>query len=543
MTDLTDAPEGSGEEAVVALGSLNVLFVAGVVMKQHAMNHLRMKVQRRADRRADRVPGRWMDPDTGAVDHIRGTRLGSPFRMMTTPGFAPGFDAQDDFGDVTAEYSAVRDAAGLVDRSSRLRMLFAGRQPAMTLTGLVTNDVVALRPGEGQFAGALTPKGKVIADVRVFALADGFLVDTSAAAGPGFAAMLKKYVNPRLAKFVDLSAETATIGVFGPEAAVVATLCGVERNAAAALAPFAHLDGMRGGSPCRLVRIPDLGVDGFDVMLPAAEAPALVASLRDTGVAALDAATIDILRVEAGRPAWGVDMDEGTLAQEAALDAPHLAAISFTKGCYTGQETVARVHFRGHVNRELRGLRALAPLFAGSALATEAMPEAGTVRSAVVSPRLGPIALAYVRREVPDGGHVIVRVPGGEVHATVTALPPRRPSTTTQGAAALSHRACLDSAAPTKPTGQPMIAAGRGHVGSSSIFSRWNRAVGALPIATTAPSSWGRHSSSAAAAPYRTYRSLSRSACFRGSMARRSPISPRASAASHRTSLFRSWRS
>ena len=86
--------------------------------------------------------------------------------MMTTPGFAPGFDAQDDFGDVTAEYSAVRDAAGLVDRSSRLRMLFAGRQPAMTLTGLVTNDVVALRPGEGQFAGALTPKGKVIADVR-----------------------------------------------------------------------------------------------------------------------------------------------------------------------------------------------------------------------------------------------------------------------------------------------------------------------------------------------------------------------------------------
>ena len=259
--------------------------------------------------------------------------------------------------------------------------------------------------------------------VRVFALSDGFLVDTSAAAGPGFAAMLKKYVNPRLATFADVSGEMATIGVFGPEAPLVATRCGVERTAVAALAPYSHLDGVRGGSPCRLVRIPDLGVDGFDVMLPAAEAPALVASLRDTGVAALDAATIDILRVEAGRPAWGVDMDEGTLAQEAALDAPHLAAISFTKGCYTGQETVARVHFRGHVNRELRGLRALAPLFAGSALATEAMPEAGTVRSAVVSPRLGPIALAYVRREVPDGGHVIVRVPGGEVHATVTALP------------------------------------------------------------------------------------------------------------------------
>ena len=320
-------------------------------------------------------------------------------------------------------YRAARERAAYADRRDRVRFAFTGAQAATTLNGLLTNDIAAVHPGTGCYAAALTAKGKVIADVRVFALADGFLVDTSAAAGPGFAAMLKKYVNPRLAKFVDLSAETATIGVFGPEAAVVATLCGVERNAAAALAPFAHLDGMRGGSPCRVARVPDLGVDGFDVMLPAAEAPALIASLRDAGLPGLDAATADILRVEAGRPAWGADMDEGTLAQEAALDAPHIGAISFTKGCYTGQETVARVHFRGHVNRELRGLRATAPLTTGSQLATDAIPEAGTVRTAVVSPRLGPIALAYVRREVQDGDEVVVRAPAGDMRAAVVALP------------------------------------------------------------------------------------------------------------------------
>jgi folate-binding protein YgfZ len=325
---------------------------------------------------------------------------------------------------MTSAYRAAREHAAHADRSDRIRVEVTGAQAAATLNGLLTNDVAVLRPGTGCYAAALTAKGKVIADVRVFAHADGFLVDTSAAAGPGFTAMLAKYVNPRLAKVRNVTAETANIGVFGPDAAArVSALCGLDLAAVAALEPYAHLNGARGGAPYRVARVPDLGVDGYDVLLPAADARALLDDLRAAGVVPLDPATADILRVEAGRPAWGADMDETTLAQEAALDAPHLAAISFTKGCYTGQETVARVHFRGHVNRELRGMRAAAPLAPGSLLAHDAAPDAGLVRSAVVSPRLGPVALAYVRREVPDGADVTIRTPDGDLRATVVALP------------------------------------------------------------------------------------------------------------------------
>ena len=116
-------------------------------------------------------------------------------------------------------------------------------------------------------------------------------------------------------------------------------------------------------------------------------------------------------------------MDENTLAQEAVLDAPHLDAISFDKGCYTGQETVARVHFRGHVNRTLRGVRCAGPLHYGAAIRFGDNGSAGEVRSTAMSPKLGAIALAYLRREVADGADVAVLTENEERQATVVALP------------------------------------------------------------------------------------------------------------------------
>jgi folate-binding protein YgfZ len=134
-------------------------------------------------------------------------------------------------------------------------------------------------------------------------------------------------------------------------------------------------------------------------------------------------AAIEAARIEAGRPLWGIDMDDSTLPQEANLEA--LNAISYTKGCYTGQETVARLHFRGHVNKRIVGLRidGSAVPVRGAALVGPEEKEVGEVRSAVMSPRFGPIALAMIRREINIGDSVALAIDGADTRATVSALP------------------------------------------------------------------------------------------------------------------------
>jgi folate-binding protein YgfZ len=340
---------------------------------------------------------------------------------------APGFESAALFTSVEEEYSALRHAAGLVDRSARIRMLVGGQRAADTLTGLVTIDVLSLHPGAGQYAAALTAKGKVIADVRIFARADDFLVDIPANAGPGFIAMIRKYVNPRLARFTDVSAALRTLGVFGPRAhRVLATVLLAEDAPAAAiavlrgLADYHHLGFDVAGASVLVARVPDLGGEGYDCFVPVELAERLWARLVKAEATPVGRDAAEIARVEAGRPMWGIDMDEHTLAQEANLDA--LDGISYTKGCYTGQETVARVHFRGHVNRFLRGVRSTAPIPTGAELLDGDTP-VGDVKSSVVSPRLGPIALAMVRREVESGAEVTARWTGGEGPARVRELP------------------------------------------------------------------------------------------------------------------------
>lgn len=322
----------------------------------------------------------------------------------------------------SAEYEQLRTDAGLADRSDRLRMSFTGAQAAATLNGLCTSDVLALQPGHGQYAAALTPKGKVLADVRIFQrAADSFLVDVPTAAAAGFAAMVRKYVNPRLSRYADVSATLACVGVAGPHARqVVAHALGCLPATIDLLAPFAHCEVPFHDESVMVARADDYGVDGFDCFVGAAVAPSLREALVASGAAPASPAALDVLRIEAGRPAWGVDMTDDTLLHEAGLDL--LDAVSYTKGCYTGQEVVARVHFRGHVNRILRGLQLASPpdgearVFAGDA-------DVGDVRSRAVSPRLGAIALAMVRRAVEPGASVIVRSAGGDTPATVVALP------------------------------------------------------------------------------------------------------------------------
>jgi len=336
---------------------------------------------------------------------------------VTAPLAPPSVTTPD-----AAAYERLRTDAGVVDRSNRLRMTFAGAKAAETITGLVTNDVLALQAGHGLYAAALTPKGKVVADLRVFRRDSGdFLVDVTAAAAAGFTAMIRKYVNPRLATYVDASAALSCLGVVGPHARqVVAHTLDCLPSAFDLLPPLAHATVPRGEGAVMVVRSVEYSVDSFDCIVRAEDAPALRDALVAAGAAPCDAETLEVLRIEAGRPAWGADMNEETLAQEAGLDT--LNAISFTKGCYTGQETVARVHFRGHVNRVLRGLRATS-MPAGALLVFADGKEVGDVRSRAVSPRLGAIALAMLRREVESGTVVTVRSADGEGSATVIDLP------------------------------------------------------------------------------------------------------------------------
>ena len=324
--------------------------------------------------------------------------------------------------DVTERaWQALQRGAVVVNRSERLRMRFSGAKAAESLTGLVTNDVAALAAGRGQYAAALTPKGKVIADVRIFARDDGFLVDVPPAAAPGWVSMIRKFVNPRLARYEDLGQDIGDLGLFGNGATSLlgAALSGAVPDAV----PYAHVTATVGDASVMIVRVPDFGVEGYDIIGPHAALDALRTSFIGAGAVADPGEALLIARIEAGRPEWGVDMDESLLAQEVDLD--RLEAISFTKGCYTGQETVARIHYRGHVNRHLRGLRFAEPAIppVGTDLHDADDKIVGAVKSGAVSPRSGAIALAIVRREIEPGTILRAKWESQVNEATVESLP------------------------------------------------------------------------------------------------------------------------
>jgi folate-binding protein YgfZ len=301
----------------------------------------------------------------------------------------------------------LRAGAIVLDRSDRARWRFTGATAAETLTGLVTNDVLALQPGEGLYAAALTPKGKIVADLRIFALRDALLIDSAPRAREGWLTMVRKYINPRIARFDDESASTRQLGIFGARArTALATATGLDPEQLAALPRYGHvaLDLPAGAI---IARVPELELEGYEIIVPESAFEPLWERLLTEGATPAGLAAWDIARIEAGRPEWGIDIDDSTIPQEANFDDLH--AISYTKGCYVGQETVARVHFRGHVNRVLRGLMlAEGPVVRGGTLADAQGKPVGDVRSTALSPRLGSIALAMVRREIEPGAAVEV---------------------------------------------------------------------------------------------------------------------------------------
>jgi folate-binding protein YgfZ len=296
-------------------------------------------------------------------------------------------------------YRALTEACGLVDRSERGKLALTGPDAKAFLQGQVSNDVEGLEPGRGCYAAFLTHKGKMLGDLRVLDVGDELLLDTERVTLQPLFNMIRRY---KLGSDVELhkrTLELALLSLIGPQTETF----GLEEEHANRRAEIA-------GQPVVLVRT-DVGVDVF---LPTDSKAGVAAEL---GVPEVDEATAEIVRVERGRPRYGGELDEGVIPQEAGLNE---RAVSFTKGCYVGQETVARLHYRGKPNRHLRGVRLSAPAEPGEELRL-GEKVVGKLATVVVSPVHGPIALALVRREAAPGDTVAIG--GGDVTAEVVALP------------------------------------------------------------------------------------------------------------------------
>jgi folate-binding protein YgfZ len=287
-------------------------------------------------------------------------------------------------------YRALTEACGLVDRSERGKLALTGPEAKTFLQGQVTNDVEALEPGQGCYAAFLTHKGKMLGDLRVLDLGDELLLDTERSTLQELFNMIRRY---KLGADVELHKRTLELGLLslvGPEARRVA-------GAEDLVEEHANRRAEIGGRPVVLVAT-DVGIDVF---VPADDVDAVHGAL-DVPRASEEEA--EIVRIERGRPRYGIDLDDRVIPQEAGLNE---RAVSFTKGCYVGQETVARLYYRGKPNRHLRGLLVSAPASTGDVLRL-GEKEVGHLGSVAVSPVHGPIALALVRREAAPGDTVAV---------------------------------------------------------------------------------------------------------------------------------------
>ncbi len=362
------------------------------------------------------------------------------------------------------DYRVAVEGCALVDRSERGKLALTGGGAVEFLNGQVTNELANLHPGEGRYAAFLTHKGKMLGDLRILAVGGGsasgpsdgnfasgssdgnsgndgnsasssgsesasgsngssplargsmeLLLDTERVALQALFDMIRRFKVGYDVELHKRTLEQALLSLIGPSSREVAA----QATAADGALPLpdsehAHVPARIAGRGVRLVSTEAAGVD---VLCDADDREAVGGALESAGAVAVGERTAEIVRVERGRPRYGVDIDDTTIPQEAGLNE---RAVSFTKGCYVGQETVARLYYRGKPNRHLRGLRLTGEIATGAELRLGER-SVGHLGSAVLSPALGPIALALVRREAEPGATVSVGEQG--VEGEVVALP------------------------------------------------------------------------------------------------------------------------
>ncbi len=304
-------------------------------------------------------------------------------------------------------YRAVTEGCGLLDRSGRGKLALTGTQAKSFLQGQVTNDVEGLSAGQGCYAAFLTPKGKMLGDLRILDTGDELLLDTERVSLQGLFSMIRRFSIGHDVQLHKRTLERGLLSLIGPGADAVADVPSL------ATAEHSHVPALIGGLEARAIRT-DWGID---LLCEASATPALIVALEGAGALAVSETVAECLRVEHGRPRYGLDLDDNVIPQEAGLNE---RAVSFTKGCYVGQETVARLHYRGKPNRHLRGLRLSTTAQTGDQVWQAGRP-VGRLGSVVESPELGPLALALIRREAPPGSEVTVGAQG--IPAQVVELP------------------------------------------------------------------------------------------------------------------------
>lgn len=320
-------------------------------------------------------------------------------------------------------YRSARSRAGSIDRSDRGRIVLSGADRASYLQGLLTNDIAALKAGDGCYSAYLTPQGRMIADLFLYEVGDVMLVTMNGDVRETVAGKFDQFIFTEDVQLGDVTETFAQIAVVGPEAAAVlaSMIDGLDRAALTALPEHGNRRAQFAGQPAIVTRISDTGEPGFDVFIDRGQAAAFQAALGSRGVAAIDAEAAEALRIEAGVPRFHVDMDEETIPLEAGIES---RAINFNKGCYVGQEVIIRVLHRGHgrVARKLVGIAIDGGAAPASGTAIRAADkDVGHVTSSTLSPALGTaIALGYVQRDFIAPGTVVSI---GGSRGAVTTLP------------------------------------------------------------------------------------------------------------------------
>ncbi len=321
-----------------------------------------------------------------------------------------------------SQYEALTARCGVVDRSERGKLALTGRDAADFLNGQVTNDVVALQPGEGCYAAFLTHKGKMLGDLRVLVVpaagqapdaAPELLLDTERVALQALFDMIRRFSVGHAVELHKRTLERGLLSLIGPLSRDVLARAGVAAASQPGEAEHSNTRASIGGVPALLIAT-DVGVD---VLVDSESTELVREALVAAGATPSCEASAEIVRLERGRPRYGLDLDDSTIPQEAGLND---RAVSFTKGCYVGQETVARLFYRGKPNRHLRGLRLSAPAEHGAEVRLGERV-VGTLGSVARSPRHGHSALALVRRVVP--AEAALSVGAGTATARVAPLP------------------------------------------------------------------------------------------------------------------------
>jgi len=323
------------------------------------------------------------------------------------------------YGDPGGEYAAATERAAVFDRSHRTRLSVRGKAPGQMLKGVLTGvmpmpprEVNGVWSGRATYHAVLTPKGKMISDLWVTLLGDeaaaGYLLDIPVAGREPLLASLAKLLPPRFAAVKDVTDSTAMITVVGPDAAAIVAAHALggappEAGSPDALRGLAEGEWRAAGTPgdaLLVMRTEEVWPEAFSVFGPTERVAALRSEVERSDARASGLAVWNTLRVEAGRPVFGTDMDQDTIPTEAGIEN---RAIDHEKGCYTGQEVIVRIRDRGHVNRRLHRLElgdVPTPAAGTELLAADGSGKVvGRITSAVASPRSGGVvALAYVAR-------------------------------------------------------------------------------------------------------------------------------------------------